>query len=153
MNEIEQENNYALRKIRYQETKIANICDLNLIGKEINQGDFTINISKDYFYSEEIPNDDAIKILNSSSIINLVGKNIVDLALSLNLAKKNSVKTIEGVPFLRMRREPISVPSNAPLTQRLRHDFLRLGCRHPRCHVRPAGVSGRFDLGHSAAMS
>jgi hypothetical protein len=30
----------------------------------------------------------------------LVGKNIVDLALSLNLAKKNSVKTIEGVPFL-----------------------------------------------------
>jgi uncharacterized protein len=100
MNEIEQENNYALRKIRYQETQIANICDLNLIGKEINQGDFTINISKDYFYSEEITNDDAIKILNSSSIINLVGKNIVDLALNLNLAKKNSVKTIEGVPFL-----------------------------------------------------
>ena len=100
MNEIEQENNYALRKIRYQETQIANICDLNLIGKEINQGDFTINISKDYFYSEEITNDDAIKILNSSSIINLVGKNIVDLALSLNLAKKNSVKTIEDVPFL-----------------------------------------------------
>jgi uncharacterized protein len=100
MNGIKQENNYALRKIRYQETQIANICDLNLIGKEINQEDFTINISKDYFYSEEITNDDAIKILNSSSILNLVGKDIVDLALSLNLAKKNSVKTIEGVPFL-----------------------------------------------------
>jgi hypothetical protein len=79
---------------------MINICDLELIGKEINQGDFNISISKDYFYSEEITKDDAIKILKSSSIINLVGKDIVDLALSLNLAKINSVKTIDNIPFL-----------------------------------------------------
>ncbi|MBA3977618.1 MAG: DUF424 domain-containing protein [Nitrosopumilus sp.] len=100
MDEINQENNYALRKIKYQETQMINICDLSLIGKEINQGDFSISISKDYFYSEEITKEDAIKILKSSSIINLVGKDIVDLALSLNLAKKNSVKIIENIPFL-----------------------------------------------------
>ena len=64
MNEMKQKNNYALRKIKYQETQIVNICDLNLIGKEINQGDFTINISKDYYYSEEITNEDAIRLLN-----------------------------------------------------------------------------------------
>ena len=100
MTEINQDYNYALRKIKYQETQMINICDLNLIGKEINQGDFNISISKDYFYSEEITKEDAIKVLKSSSIINLVGKDIVDLALSLNLAKKNSVKIIENVPFL-----------------------------------------------------
>ncbi len=98
MNEM---NNYALRKIKYQETQIINICDLNILGKEINQGDFSINISREYYYGgEEISNEQAIKLLNSSSIINLVGKDIVDLALSLNLAKKNSVKTVESVPFL-----------------------------------------------------
>lgn len=100
MSEINQGYNYALRKIKYQETQMINICDLNLIGKEINQGDFSISISKDYFYSEEITKEDAIKVLKSSSIINLVGKDIVDLALTLNLAKKNSVKIIENVPFL-----------------------------------------------------
>ncbi len=100
MDEINQENNYALRKIKYQETQMINICDLSLIGKEINQGDFSISISKDYFHSEEITKEDAIKILKSSSIINLVGKDIVELALSLNLAKKNSVKIIENIPFL-----------------------------------------------------
>ena len=100
MSEINQGYNYALRKIKYQETQMINICDLNLIGKEISQGDFNISISKDYFYSEEITKEDAIKVLKSSSIINLVGKDIVDLALSLNLAKKNSVKIIENVPFL-----------------------------------------------------
>ena len=100
MSEINQDYNYALRKIKYQETQMINICDLNLIGKEINQGDFNISISKDYFYSEEITKEDAIKVLESSSIINLVGKDIVELALSLNLAKRNSVKIIENVPFL-----------------------------------------------------
>lgn len=100
MSEINQDYNYALRKIKYQETQMINICDLNLIGKEINQGDFNISISKDYFYSEEITKEEAIKVLKSSSIINLVGKDIVELALSLNLAKKNSVKIIENVPFL-----------------------------------------------------
>ena len=104
MHETNQEKNYALRKIRYQETQIINICDLNILGIEINQGDFTINISKEYYYNEEITNDDAIKLLKSSSIINLVGKDIVNLALSLNLAKKNSVKTIENIPFLMIFR-------------------------------------------------
>jgi uncharacterized protein len=104
MNKIKQKNNYALRKIKYQETQIINICDLNILGKEISQGDFTINISQEYYYSEEIADEDAIKLLKSSSIINLVGKDIVDLALSLNLAKKNSVKTIENIPFLMIFR-------------------------------------------------
>ncbi len=100
MHETNQKKNYALRRIKYQETQIINICDLNILGTEINQGDFTINISKEYYYDEEITNDDAIKLLKSSSIINLVGKDIVDLALSLNLAKKNTVKIIENIPFL-----------------------------------------------------
>ncbi len=104
MNKIKQKNNYALRKIKYHETQIINICDLNILGKEINQGDFTINISREYYYSEEIADEAAIKILKSSSIINLVGKDIVDLALSLNLAKKNSIKTIESIPFLMIFR-------------------------------------------------
>ncbi|HEY0579370.1 MAG TPA: DUF424 family protein [Candidatus Nitrosocosmicus sp.] len=104
MNKIKQKNNYALRRIKYQETQIINICDLNILGKEINQEDFTINISREYYYGEEIADEDAIKLLKSSSIINLVGKDIVDLALSLNLAKKNSVKTIENIPFLMIFR-------------------------------------------------
>jgi uncharacterized protein len=100
MHEINQKKSYALRKIKYQETQIINICDLNILGTEINQGDFAINISKEYYYNEEITNDDAIKLLKSASIINLVGKDIVDLALTLNLAKKNTVKIIENIPFL-----------------------------------------------------
>ena len=99
-----EEKIYALRKIKYQETQMINMCDLDILGKKIQQGDFMINISKEYYYSEEVTNKEAIEILKSSSIINLVGQGIVGLALSLNLAKRNSVKTIENIPFLMIFR-------------------------------------------------
>ena len=79
---------------------MINICDLDLAGKEINKGDFAINISKEYFQDEEINEEEATSLLKSSSMLNLVGKNIVTLALELKLAKGNSVKVIDDVPFL-----------------------------------------------------
>ncbi|WP_148686223.1 DUF424 domain-containing protein [Candidatus Nitrosocosmicus hydrocola] len=91
---------FALRKIKYQETTMINICDIDLLGKEINKGDFVINISKDYFLEEEIDEKEAMILLKSSSVLNLVGEKIVNLALRLRLAKENSVKVIENVPFL-----------------------------------------------------
>ena len=91
---------FALRKIKYQETIIINICDIELLGKEINKGDFVIDISKNYFLEEEIDEHEAIILLKSSSVLNLVGDRIVNLALKLRLAKENSVKVIENIPFL-----------------------------------------------------
>jgi hypothetical protein len=79
---------------------MINICDLDLVGKVINKGDFEINISKEYFHDEEINEDEAANLLKSSSMLNLVGKNVIALALGLKLAKENSVKVIEDVPFL-----------------------------------------------------
>ena len=79
---------------------MINICDIDLLGKEIDKGDFIIDISKDYFLEEEIDEKEAIILLKSSSVLNLVGKKIVELALRLKLAKENSVKVIENIPFL-----------------------------------------------------
>jgi len=97
---MNQDNKYALRRIKYQGTHMINICDLDLVGKVINKGDFAINISKEYFQDEEINEEEAASLLTSSSMLNLVGKNVVALALGLKLAKENSVKVIEDVPFL-----------------------------------------------------
>jgi uncharacterized protein len=91
---------FALRKIKYQDTIMINICDIELVGKEINKGDFVIDISKNYFLEEKIDEQEAITMLKTSSVLNLVGNRIVKLALELRLAKENSVKVIENIPFL-----------------------------------------------------
>jgi hypothetical protein len=97
---MNQDKIFALRKIKYQETTMINICDIDLVGKEIDRGDFVIDISKDYFLEHEIDEEQAIILLKSSSVLNLVGEKIVNLALRLRLAKGNSVKVIENIPFL-----------------------------------------------------
>ena len=91
---------FALRKIKYQDTLMINICDIELVGKEINKGDIVIDISKNYFLEEEIDVQEAITMLKTSSVLNLVGNRIVKLALELRLAKENSVKVRENIPFL-----------------------------------------------------
>jgi hypothetical protein len=101
---VNQNKIFALRKIKYQETIMINICDIELVGKEINKGDFVIDISKNYFLEEEIDEEEAIILLKSSSVLNLVGDKIVNLALKLKLAKENSVKVIENIPFLMVFR-------------------------------------------------
>lgn len=83
---------------------MINICDIELLDKEINKGDFVIQISKNYFLEEEIDEREAITILKSSSVLNLVGNRIVKLALELRLAKENSVKVIDNIPFLMIFR-------------------------------------------------
>lgn len=95
---------FALRKIKYQETTMINICDIELLDKEINKGDFIIQISKNYFLEEEIDEREAITMLKSSSVLNLVGNRIVKLALELRLAKENSIKVIDNIPFLMIFR-------------------------------------------------
>ena len=62
---MNQDNKYALRRIKYQGTYMINICDLDLVGKVINKGDFTINISREYFQDEEIAEEEAASLLNS----------------------------------------------------------------------------------------
>ncbi|HKQ21972.1 MAG TPA: hypothetical protein VJS91_08030, partial [Nitrososphaeraceae archaeon] len=40
---------YALRTIRYQNSLMVNVCDLSLIDKQIQHGDITIDIKKNYW--------------------------------------------------------------------------------------------------------
>ena len=91
---------FALRKTMFQGASMLNICDMNLVGRIINKSDFEINISKEFFLDEAISENEAKKLLKSSSIMNLVGENIVNLAITLKLAKSNSVKVFDNIPFL-----------------------------------------------------
>ncbi|WP_158648703.1 MULTISPECIES: DUF424 domain-containing protein [Candidatus Nitrosocaldus] len=90
---------YYSRSIQYQGSLMINICDAELIGSRIREGNLEVEISKDYFH-ERIGEEDAIALLRSCSIANLVGKRIVAKALEMRLASPHSVRYINGVPFL-----------------------------------------------------
>lgn len=91
---------FCAKIIEHEKKLMLNICDAELIGKNISQNELTVVISKSYYGDQIIEKDEAKKLLQNSSIINMAGKNTVSLSLELEVGSENGVKKISGVPFL-----------------------------------------------------
>jgi len=76
----------------YQGSTMFNICDLELIGTQIEQDKYVINLTKEYFQQEIIEDLVAEKLLLDCSIANLVGHRIVDRAIKLRTCKRSEYK-------------------------------------------------------------
>ncbi len=91
---------YSVKISDYQRNPTLNICDIDLLGKNIVQDKLNMNISKSYYGEKIVEHEEAKNLLKTSSIINMVGKNTVSLSLELGVGSESGVKTIAGVPFL-----------------------------------------------------
>ncbi len=91
---------YAARTTPYQGSLMIDICDLDLVGRKLEQNGLVINITKEYYQQQVVEASQAGELLTKCAIANLVGKKIVGQALEMKLAKEASVKKISGVPFL-----------------------------------------------------
>ncbi|MGH9909475.1 MAG: DUF424 domain-containing protein [Nitrososphaerales archaeon] len=91
---------FAVRKINYQGSMMVNICDHELVGTKVSEGKLEVKITKDYFGQQIVEEEEVADLLSSCSTANLVGKKIVEKAVTMKLASKLSVRTISDVPFL-----------------------------------------------------
>jgi len=91
---------FSVKITDYQKSLMLNICDADLLGQSILQEELIMNISKSYYGDKIVGKDEATQLLESSSIINMVGKNTVSLSLELGIGSENGIKRISGVPFL-----------------------------------------------------
>jgi hypothetical protein len=91
---------FAVRKINYQGSIMVNICDQELVGTKVSEGKLEVKITKDYFGQQLVSEDEAVDLLKSCAVANLVGKRIVNKAVGMKLASSLSVRTISDIPFL-----------------------------------------------------
>jgi hypothetical protein len=91
---------FAVKLQNYQKNKMLNICDAELLGKNIVEGDLTMNISENYYGEKFVEKEEAEDLLKTSSIINMVGENTVSLSIDLGIGNENGIKLISGIPFL-----------------------------------------------------
>ena len=91
---------FSVRVSEYQKKTMLNICDADLLGKKIKQDELTMHISESYYGERTVEADEAETLLKNSSIINMVGKHTVSMAVNLGVGSENGVKIISGVPFL-----------------------------------------------------
>ena len=91
---------YSVRISDYQKNTMLNMCDAELIGKEVVDGELKIHISENYYGKQIIDEDEAVSLLKSASIMNLVGKETISLAISQGIGSESGVKIISEIPFL-----------------------------------------------------
>ncbi len=91
---------FSVRVSGYQKNTMLNICDSDLLGKKINQDELNMHISESYYGEKLVDREEAKTLLKNSSIINMVGKEIISLSTSLGIGSESGIKEIDGVPFL-----------------------------------------------------
>jgi len=91
---------FSVRFTGYQENTMLNICDVDLVGKKISENNLQVDISKNYYGKEIVEKNEAENLLKNSSIINMVGKEIISLSMNLGIGSEKGIKKISGVPFL-----------------------------------------------------
>jgi len=91
---------FSVRISDYQKKIMVNMCDTELIGKDVIDGELKIHISESYYGKQIVNKDEATSFLKSASIMNLVGKDTISLAIDLGIGSKDGVKVISDIPFL-----------------------------------------------------
>jgi len=91
---------FAVRTVIYQQNRMLNICDADLVGRTITKPDLTLNISRSYFAERIVEKEEAEELLKTCSIINMIGKDTISLSIKIGVGSSKGVKEIDGVPFL-----------------------------------------------------
>ena len=91
---------FSVKVSDYQKNLMINICDIDLLGKNLVEDQLNMNISKSYYGEKIIEHEEAKHLLKNASIINMVGKNTVSLSIELGVGSENGVKKVAGIPFL-----------------------------------------------------
>jgi len=74
-------------------------CDESLLRKVFKEGKLRIEITEQFFGGSLLNINDAIEILMQAQYFNIVGKYIIEKAISQNIFPKEGVLTINGVPM------------------------------------------------------
>ncbi len=91
---------FSVKVSNYQKNTMLNICDVELLGKQLSQDELNIKISESYYGEKLVDKEEAKSLLQNSSIINMVGKKVVSLSIELGIGSESGIKTISDIPFL-----------------------------------------------------
>jgi hypothetical protein len=86
------------------DSAIVALCDRELIGKTLKEGNITVTITEDFYKGELISQEKAIDILSGATNINIFGKKAVSCAIECGVVDRNNVKIINEVAHAQVFR-------------------------------------------------
>jgi hypothetical protein len=74
------------------------ICDADILGKTLKEGKIVFCIKEDFYKGAKVTVEEAVMMIANSTIVNLVGRNIVKKAIEHGYVHPEAVLNINGVP-------------------------------------------------------
>ncbi|WP_319506943.1 DUF424 family protein [uncultured Methanolobus sp.] len=86
------------------DTTIVALCDRELIGKTLKEGNITVTITEEFYKGEIISEEDAIKLISKASNVNIFGEKAVSCAVKSGVVNKDNVMIINEVAHAQVFR-------------------------------------------------
>lgn len=77
---------------------ILAICDAEILGKTLCEGKITFRVKEEFYKGARVNIEEAIAMIENSTIVNMVGKNVVSKAVEKGYVHPEAILNIEGVP-------------------------------------------------------
>jgi hypothetical protein len=91
---------FSVRTAEFKGTILVNICDEELVGTTVTEGDLKVHLSSEFYSGEVVDKGEALRLIRTCSIVNLAGSRSVSLAVENRVGVPEAIREIEQVPFL-----------------------------------------------------
>lgn len=89
----------SMHIIKYGSEILLAACDKRLLGKVVRDGELKLDIKKDFYYEVYVESKTFVNALKMVNIANLVGEDVVSIAIKEGYVNKENVMYIKKVPY------------------------------------------------------
>lgn len=94
------------RMYNEEKEKLLAACDENLLGETLESGGLCLKVSEIFYGKETVTREQLESMMDECTIANLVGDEVVAVAMEKNLVRKDSILRIAGIPHAQFARMP-----------------------------------------------
>lgn len=92
----------SMKIMRIRNEVILAACDREILGKYFEEGEFHIEVKKEFYHEVYVSKETFINALRTATIVNLVGERVVKIAVEEGFVDEENILWIDGVPHAQM---------------------------------------------------
>lgn len=74
------------------------MCDAEILGKTLREGKIVFHVKERFYRGSKVNVEEAVAMIGHSTIVNMVGRNVVQRAVQEGYVHPEAVLNIDGVP-------------------------------------------------------
>ena len=74
------------------------ICDAEILGKTLREGKIVFKVKEEFYKGARVSIEEAVAMIENSTIVNMIGKNVVKRAVEKGYVHPEAILNIEGIP-------------------------------------------------------